>query len=44
MIGVSVKTMYNYENKITKISSDDLKKISNTLKINLKAIFISVRF
>ncbi|KAB0612177.1 helix-turn-helix domain-containing protein [Campylobacter hyointestinalis] len=26
MIGVSVKTMYNYENKITKISSDDLKK------------------
>lgn len=27
MIGVSVKAMYNYENKITKISSNDLKNL-----------------
>ncbi|MFW5606483.1 MAG: LexA family transcriptional regulator [Campylobacter hyointestinalis] len=34
MIGVSIKTMYNYENEITKISSEDLQKISNILNYN----------
>lgn len=41
MIGVNVKTMYNYENEITKISSDSLEKISNILGYNFMSSNLS---
>lgn len=41
MISVNVKTMYNYENEITKISSDNLEKISNILGYNFMSSNLS---